>query len=185
MNLKTRLLESSHYDSPGSTPLGLQKVSIHPHPGDIHEFVDILMYSWRSFQKMHITFYFPILKLALCKNIKHQPPEYNFTRQCRNQYFQGLRIFLNTKWWHLGPIGHMGNEPFCTKSLLLAIVSPHNIPVGHNLFRWAFSASRGQRNLKGSLPANGTNLRPKQHSYWVLIYSFLCKRPKYLVHSGN
>lgn len=33
------------FGSPDLTPPDLQKVSINPHPGDIHEFVDILMYS--------------------------------------------------------------------------------------------------------------------------------------------
>lgn len=44
---------------------------------------------------MHITLYFSILKLALWENIEHKP-EYNFTKQGSNQYFQGLRILLNT-----------------------------------------------------------------------------------------
>lgn len=45
---------------------------------------------------MHITFHYFILKLVLCKNTKHKSPEYNITKQFRNQYFEGLRIFLST-----------------------------------------------------------------------------------------
>lgn len=45
VNFKTCLLTSSYFGSPDLTPPGLQKVSINPHPGDIHEFVDILVYS--------------------------------------------------------------------------------------------------------------------------------------------
>ena len=32
-------------------------------------------------------------------------------------------------------------------------MSPLNSPAEHNLFKWAFSASGGQKSLKGSLPA--------------------------------
>lgn len=35
---------------------------------------------------MQITFYFSLLKLALLKSIEHKPPDYNFTKQFRNQY---------------------------------------------------------------------------------------------------
>lgn len=45
---KTWLLEPFYFGSPDLAPPGLQKVSINPHPGDIHESADILMYSWRS-----------------------------------------------------------------------------------------------------------------------------------------
>ena len=44
-NFNTWVLESSYFGSPDLTPPGLQKVSINPHPGDIHESVGILMYS--------------------------------------------------------------------------------------------------------------------------------------------
>lgn len=42
---KTWLLESFYFGSPDLAPPGLQKVSINPHPGDIHASVDTLMYS--------------------------------------------------------------------------------------------------------------------------------------------
>lgn len=42
---KTWLLESSYFGSPDLAPPGLQKVSINPRRGDIHESVDVLMYS--------------------------------------------------------------------------------------------------------------------------------------------
>lgn len=103
---------------------------------------------------MHITFCFQILKLALLKNIKHKSPECYFTKQFRNQCFQGLRIFLNTMTFK---VHRTYGKCALLYEVVVPCIYPHNIPAQHNPFKWAFSDFRGQRNLTGSLLANSTH----------------------------